>query len=735
MALLLVGLPAAFAEPAGPSTAADRCPDLRHVAGLGLVCPRAHGLYEVFSSDGRSMGLTHGMDQGCSGCPEPMMSAAASRTTHCVDGLPDEHYVHVLYARAKDDTDRYATMLPTIRDLVASANAMVDDAAIYSGDRLSIRTLCANGELVVDNAVLDITMSETDFATIVDNLTKMGYNDFRQKYWVYFDDAGACPCAGVGHIYFDETGSVDNLNNAKPGESVPMFAVIFDQQGVRAMLHELGHTLGAVQDGAPTSTLAGHCIDGRDIMCYNDGGPRGSLFSTNVCPIEVFDCGGNTYCNAYPSPGSYLATRWQACSRVSRFLEYPVNVAPLMQSVECSPSPSFPEENVTCTFVASDEAPGLHYWIDWGDGVTERVPSSGEVKSGITQTRGHIYTRQAEVTITVNATDIGYPPLTSDPLGVAQSVLAPNDIPSVAGLTCDPVEPRESDVLTCTFSSTDLNNVWYGLEWGDGSAAQRIPASGFAAGSDVQTITHVFSRGGLYSLNISATDDGRPAKAGPVHTMILDVAEVNTAPVMRAPIQCPTRQPKPGDSVTCKFSATDDSPGLRYTIEWGDGTTSIVPGTGHATPGATVEATHAYSSPGTWTVRVSASDINDPPLTSAPVTYSLAVKTEWAAPTVTFVHPQQGTLYRGCAGRLPTGVGRAIFLEEGCVRVDVNDASGVAMVLVLLDNTVVAADVSAPFELVFPVEDTGELSLSVRAFDRLGNSAVVPFKVDGIHLV
>ena len=40
----------------------------------------------------------------------------------------------------------------------------------------------------------------------------------------------------------------------------------------RIWQHEIGHNLGAVQDSAPHSSLAGHCYESLDVMCYADGG-------------------------------------------------------------------------------------------------------------------------------------------------------------------------------------------------------------------------------------------------------------------------------------------------------------------------------------------------------------------------------------------------------------------------------------------------------------------------------
>lgn len=82
--------------------------------------------------------------------------------------------------------------------------------------------------------------------------------------------------------------------------------------GLSVEAHELTHALGAVQASAPHATLGGHCTDGADLMCYNDGSlptyPR-----TLRCPLSytpLLDCGADDYFAIGPPAGSYLATHW-----------------------------------------------------------------------------------------------------------------------------------------------------------------------------------------------------------------------------------------------------------------------------------------------------------------------------------------------------------------------------------------------------------------------------------------
>lgn len=90
-------------------------------------------------------------------------------------------------------------------------------------------------------------------------------------------------------------------------------------------MHELLHGLGAVQSNAPHATAGGHCYDGTDIMCYDDGTLHSAAFTEADCPqiggeiYQALDCHNDDYFSPTPPPaGSYLASHWNVVN--SRFL-------------------------------------------------------------------------------------------------------------------------------------------------------------------------------------------------------------------------------------------------------------------------------------------------------------------------------------------------------------------------------------------------------------------------------
>ena len=83
------------------------------------------------------------------------------------------------------------------------------------------------------------------------------------------------------------------------------------------VLHEVLHTLGAVQPSAPHFSGGAHCYQLFDVMCYTprDGTSDGFLRDCELGrmapnPGKPLDCGGDDYFNASPAPGSYLAAHW-----------------------------------------------------------------------------------------------------------------------------------------------------------------------------------------------------------------------------------------------------------------------------------------------------------------------------------------------------------------------------------------------------------------------------------------
>jgi hypothetical protein len=121
---------------------------------------------------------------------------------------------------------------------------------------------------------------------------------------------------GLGEVYADQRPTSDNPNNTGP-----MYARVDAPCWHYAELHEVFHTLGAVQPDSPHHSAQRHCTDEADVMCYDDDA-SGPVTMTIICPPEhevLLDCGHDDYFSTNPPAGSYLASHWNTAT--SSFLE------------------------------------------------------------------------------------------------------------------------------------------------------------------------------------------------------------------------------------------------------------------------------------------------------------------------------------------------------------------------------------------------------------------------------
>ena len=86
----------------------------------------------------------------------------------------------------------------------------------------------------------------------------------------------------------------------------------FNTQGlskVTPQIHELFHTLGAVQLDSPHANT-GHCDDAPSVMCPGRDPGTAAASTTRAAPrslVETLDCGMDDYWNPDPKAGSYLS--------------------------------------------------------------------------------------------------------------------------------------------------------------------------------------------------------------------------------------------------------------------------------------------------------------------------------------------------------------------------------------------------------------------------------------------
>jgi hypothetical protein len=258
---------------------------------------------------------THGPDPAPPGLAinrevQPVTSALAAPTVVCEGDGVTGNRVQVLYVRGAETDSRFGAYLESFRTWAAGVDAIYDASAQETGGSRRVRFV-TEPDCTVN--VLEVVVPATAISTFRDTigaLRDQGFNRSDRKYMLFADSDVYC---GIGSFAGDDRPGENNRSNRGPsyGRS--------DSGCWTASVaaHELGHNLGAVNDSAPNSSKAGHCLDEHDLMCYNDSG---GLPTRVVCSDRThnrrLDCNHDDYYSTDPAPDSYLSTHWNAADNV-----------------------------------------------------------------------------------------------------------------------------------------------------------------------------------------------------------------------------------------------------------------------------------------------------------------------------------------------------------------------------------------------------------------------------------
>ena len=331
-ALLALALPAG-ASAGHPSQLSER----QVQAVLGDAEPLANGLYEVQA--GKATLQTHGPDLVSEMADSQLGVGDPQRPVACTTTVTD-YYQRILYAYNQGTTNRLATVTPHIRASVERMNHLLDLESIGSGGpHADYRVFCtAAGVIRVDAFPVGPPSGggqQSSFDNIVTWAQAAGFTRENVDYSIFYDasDATGFAC-GVGTLWFDDRPIAANNNN-NPGGGLPGgYAVNYGPYSSptsagcwygNTPMHENGHNTGAVQRFAPFSTGTGaHCWDEFDVMCYSpDGGDVHQGGTVTYCASrEFFDCRYDSYFDAAPEAGEWLATHWNIGSTLNRFIEF-----------------------------------------------------------------------------------------------------------------------------------------------------------------------------------------------------------------------------------------------------------------------------------------------------------------------------------------------------------------------------------------------------------------------------
>ena len=234
--------------------------------------------------------------------------------------------IQAVYAHRADRPDRLALVRPALVAAMAEADRQFLRGSLFHHSSQQLRWVV---DSVCQPVILDVEQPAGPSGAFFDwlkgldsaNLTRLD-----RKYMVFVDDLFA-PCGqGMGEGGWKGQSypnpsrpGADNPNEGNVRSVARLDSSCWDLVDGSDVVHELLHTLGAVQASAPYADGDGHCTVPGDVMCA--GLMVHSVASCSSATVALLDCTGLMYYNPHPLKGSYLASHWNIAS--SHFLASP----------------------------------------------------------------------------------------------------------------------------------------------------------------------------------------------------------------------------------------------------------------------------------------------------------------------------------------------------------------------------------------------------------------------------
>jgi hypothetical protein len=329
----------------GPTTIIRNAPECGGLGFSKLITPHTergfscvHTAGDVFNPYSAAMAMSLGAKK------------PATAKVPCYGDGQSGPRVQMIYGYYQGLPNRSALVAKQLRTEMAPRMQAVINAQSL-GHELGIRFAWTKGCGAIDLITVKFPVSvqnATDprdpggqITRAIEYLASHGFNRQDRKYQVLWDgwNNGAC---GIGELALAGPASSLPLNplseglptlggHTDPGTVVPLpntkYSMVFNHAGgktgpscfntqgiskVVPQIHELFHTLGAVQLDSPNANT-GHCNDAPSIMCPGQGPGYGGGISNKSCAkvlVETLDCNMDDYWNPDPKVGSYLFNHW-----------------------------------------------------------------------------------------------------------------------------------------------------------------------------------------------------------------------------------------------------------------------------------------------------------------------------------------------------------------------------------------------------------------------------------------
>ncbi|MFI5617908.1 RICIN domain-containing protein [Streptomyces sp. NPDC051567] len=252
--------------------------------------------------------------------------------------------VQLLYVRGQNQPDRLDQFRSEFVTRASKINGRFVQTSEARGERREVRYVHDSACVPTVTRVVIPQADMNSHNGVGQALSNQGYNRNDRKYLFWAENQG-CGLAW-GPPGGNSNPGHDNVANRSVG-----YAMISMQTGscfdaIDIELHELLHTMGAVQSDAPKATSNGHCYFRGDIMCYDDGGipaSPGTLIDCQYPGTSWIDCNRDTYFHPKPQPGSYLSNHWNVAN--SSFLIRPAHSLPAIASLVSVTGPAADLDN------------------------------------------------------------------------------------------------------------------------------------------------------------------------------------------------------------------------------------------------------------------------------------------------------------------------------------------------------------------------------------------------------
>jgi hypothetical protein len=302
--------------------------------------------FEEFSSDRRRQtAAVAGSGDSGGAATGRALSQSCTAVNRATDDASNNYHsaqsrvIKVIYAYPTDVGNRIGTYAPVIQ---TGVRWLAELAAGESGNRRALRfdIGTTSGAGCVDIQVVPLTLPASAYTALpsqtftllrTELLPRVTGQPGSRNFLVYADGVNVSGVGGEAQVRTDDSasGAQHGLGNLWAmvygrggsdffGSSAQYAPGTTSRTHVDIALHEVSHTLGAVQRSVPHPSAAFHCLDEYDVLCYDDDGSggRATYVACNTPGAQYWDCNKDDYFNATPGSGSYLATHWNLFNSV-----------------------------------------------------------------------------------------------------------------------------------------------------------------------------------------------------------------------------------------------------------------------------------------------------------------------------------------------------------------------------------------------------------------------------------